>query len=257
MKSIYLCINPDKADASHIAEEIKSVASKSEVTVVDTPQDSDVVISIGGDGTFLHASHLAIEYDKVVAGINLGRYGFLPTFEPTHIDELIADIINERNIYERSLVDVKSGDTHTLVVNEVVVERRRVDRAIRLDLELTNTQTQSSSRSTFVCDGVIVATPIGSTAYSSSVGGPVLSQSARLMSIAFAALHHPKIAPFVVGEDSELRVRVQDESILSCDGKCIMDLEAQAEIFITISPKILRVCERKVGLIERLVAAVE
>ena len=253
ISSVYLCVNPEKDQGRDVVEVISDAARSEGMTITDVASDADAIISIGGDGTFLYASHLAVENSIPVAGINLGRFGFLPSYAPDDVQLVIEHLQMDAHFSSTPVISAISNGVTTTVVNEVVIERKRVDRAIRLDVAICQTgQSPGDVFTTFVCDGIIVATPMGSTAYASSVGGPVVTQGVNGKVLTFAALHHPKIAPIVCDDTQSIFIRPQDESILACDGKCIMELEIGTMVEVVTSTKTLYICEDHPSILQRL-----
>ena len=123
IESLYLCLNVEKEDAEKIARDISSNVSRYGMNVVDDASDADCVVSIGGDGTFLFATRLALEHDIPLAGINLGRFGFLPSFPPDNIDVLLAGLNTiEPNI--RCVLDIDASFGKFYAINEFVIERK-------------------------------------------------------------------------------------------------------------------------------------
>jgi NAD+ kinase len=255
ISSIYLCVNPEKDQGADVVDALSSDVTKAGLSLVDVPSEADAIISIGGDGTFLFASHQAVEYNVPVLGINLGRYGFLPSYGPDETAKAIAHLTDPNHPLSRTSLNlVKSQGVDTRVINEAVIERRRVDRAIRLEVALARDGDPfPETFTTFVCDGAIISTPLGSTAYASSVGGPVVAQGLKGMVLTFAALHHPRIPPLVCENSSRIVVIPQEDSILTCDGKCIMELDAGTIVEVTGSDRELTICEDQPSILERVV----
>ena len=135
---------------------------------------SDVVISIGGDGTLIHTAKTALFYDKPVLGINTGRLGFLTKIEQNELDQLCRLFNGEYSIEKRMMLEVNynCGDEKERLfyaLNDVVISRGNPSRMIELSVKCDK-QSVCSYRS----DGVVFATPTGSTAYALSAGGPVV-----------------------------------------------------------------------------------
>ena len=139
------------------------------------PKDGELLLVLGGDGTMLHAAETAVEHDIPLLGINIGRLGYLASLEPTELDSLRALSEDTYTVQERMLLDVllkkQNGEEIFLgrALNDVVIDGR----GHLADLRLYEKQSYLDYRA----DGLIVATPTGSTAYSLSAGGPVLEES--------------------------------------------------------------------------------
>ena len=138
----------------------------------DVIENVDIVFVVGGDGTILRAAKNIIEYDKPILGINAGRLGFLSDIEEEDI-ESIDKLFNEGcKIEKRNVFDVKSGDKTVYAVNDVYVTKTEPGKISELFVECDGKEVCR-----YRADGIVVATPIGSTAYSMSAGGPVLDTS--------------------------------------------------------------------------------
>jgi NAD+ kinase len=160
----------DSAGLGHLAVELEKFA-----------EGLDVVVSLGGDGTMLRAVDLAYEAGIPVLGVNAGQLGYLTEVEPndfdTALDRLLAGNyeVAERMVLE---VDVESASTargRWFALNEAVLEKVHTGRLVRLDVEVNG-----APFTTYAADGVIIATPTGSTAYSFSARGPIVSPRHRL-----------------------------------------------------------------------------
>ena len=141
-------------------------------------EQTDVILSIGGDGTILHVANLTLSYHKPILGINLGRCGFLATCEVDEMETKLAAVArgqysldNRMLLYVRVLGD-PNWEGHAL--NDVVVTKGRLQQAIDFSVYCDNILVEH-----FRGDGVIVATPTGSTAYSLAAGGPILDSQTK------------------------------------------------------------------------------
>ena len=136
------------------------------------------MVSVGGDGTFLRAAHLASRGDVPVLGVKVGRMGFLTEVEPDEAPAVLARMLEGTARIEERLAVLAEPEGATFepqwALNEVIVEKSARHRLIRLAVFV-----DESYVTTFSADGVIVATPTGSTAYSFSAGGPIVSPSSR------------------------------------------------------------------------------
>ncbi len=147
-----------------------------DILILDTIDDCDIVVAIGGDGTIFHSAFDALKYDKPVLGINGGRLGFLSQMEINDLTPL-EDIANgnyrvERRLVLEALIETDKTSYKRLAINDIVFSRESRGRIIDLDV---------SCNGEFVgryrADGLIFATPTGSTAYSLSAGGPIVDPS--------------------------------------------------------------------------------
>lgn len=292
IESLYLCLNVEKEDADLIAHDIANNVSKYGMNVVDDASDADCVVSIGGDGTFLFGSRLALEHEIPLAGINLGRFGFLPSFPPDNIDVLLT-ALNTVEPNKRCVLDIDASFGKFHAINEFVIERKSVQRAARITMissppifgtlqrEINETGTEERQKflrqqmddvvsefsvyaddennatkgSTFVCDGVIVSTPLGSTAYSSSAGGPAISPYSNVMSVTLVALHHPRIPPVVLTNNENLYLEAEEECVMVCDGRYVGDIPGGEPVRICIGSRTIQVFEKPASVVSRLAHA--
>jgi len=190
--------------------------------------ESDVVIVIGGDGTLLHAARELVDYEIPLIGVNRGRLGFLVDVPPTGELEALKNILaGEYQAEERFLLDVKvlrDGEVQatSLAFNDVVVRVKDVLQIMDYDI-LINDVLVTHQRA----DGLVIATPSGSTAYSLSNGGPIVGPSIDAMVLQPICPHTLTSRPLMVDANSSIRVHLWDDEIHSaqviCDGQVYMD----------------------------------
>jgi len=205
---------------------------------------SDVVIVLGGDGTFLGVSRILSGTDIPIVGINMGNLGFLTEVTREEALELV-DII-AKGTYEvetREMISVKVIRENKQycnydVLNDVVISRGKVSRVVDLSLEINDKQI-----STFKADGLILATPTGSTAYSLSAGGPIVFPALPLMIITPISPHTLTNRPLVVSNKRIVRVRSLTDTTqlhLTLDGQISFDLMAGDVVEVTKSKKSIK-----------------
>jgi NAD+ kinase len=185
---------------------------------------TDVLVVLGGDGTFLRAAHAVIEHDVPLLGINVGKVGFLSKVEANDIEAVLARLVDGRyEIEPRMALEgrILRGGTQPsgerlLALNDVVVARGSLARVVRLDTSIDGTHLAS-----FIADGLVVASPTGSTGYSFSAGGPILGPTARNLVVTPIAGYLTTIRSVVVGPTAIVRCRVVDahEALVSVDGR--------------------------------------
>jgi NAD+ kinase len=185
---------------------------------------TDILLVLGGDGTFLRAAHAVIEDDVPLLGINVGKVGFLSKVEATELERVMAHLVEGRYAIEPRMAlegRILRGGTHPdaeplLALNDVVIARGSLARVVRLD-----TSIDSSHLASFVADGLVVASPTGSTGYSFSAGGPILGPTARNLVVTPIAGYLTTIRSVVVGPEAVVRCRVVDahEALVSVDGR--------------------------------------
>jgi NAD+ kinase len=202
---------------------------------------SDVVIVLGGDGTFLGVSRILSGTDIPVVGINMGNLGFLTEVTRKEALQLVDIIANgSYEVENREMLSVKVIRKNKQfcsydVLNDVVISRGIVSRVVDLSLEINDKQI-----STFKADGLILATPTGSTAYSLSAGGPIVFPALPLMIITPICPHTLTNRPLVVSNERVVRVRSLTDTTqvhLTLDGQISFDLMAGDVVEVTKSKK--------------------
>jgi NAD+ kinase len=185
---------------------------------------TDVLVVLGGDGTFLRAARAVIEVDVPLLGINLGKIGFLSKAEATELEGVLGRLVaGEFTIDERMALQARilpagreaTGPPHH-ALNDVVVARGALARVCRLDVEIG-----PSHLATFIADGLVVASPTGSTGYSFSAGGPIVAPETRNLIVTPIAGYLSTIRSIVVEPTRVVRCRVQEayEALVSIDGR--------------------------------------
>lgn len=190
----------------------------------------ELVLSLGGDGTLLRAADRARPLDAPVLGINLGRVGFLSEADPEQLDGVLEAIVaRSYSVRDRMTVDVRVEHagvelTRGWALNEVSVEKATRERILDVVVEV-----DGHGISAFGCDGVLIATPTGSTAYAFSAGGPILWPQVDALLVvpsnAFALFSRP----MVVAPGVEISVHIDPlghEAAMACDGRRISELPA-------------------------------
>ncbi|MGA7754360.1 MAG: NAD(+)/NADH kinase [Candidatus Sulfotelmatobacter sp.] len=188
----------------------------------------DLVVVLGGDGTLLSAARVTAAIDVPLLGVNLGSLGFLTEVPPQSLYAMLDAIAEGRAPVEhRSLMqcDLLRGDTvrgSYLVFNDAVVNKTTLARLNTYDLYIDKVYVSS-----YRADGMIVATPTGSTAYSLSAGGPVLMPTVKALIVTPVAPHSLTHRPLVVPDSSEIEILLRSEeevAYLSLDGQPGLDL---------------------------------
>jgi len=185
---------------------------------------TDVLVVLGGDGTFLRAARAVAEVDVPILGVNLGKVGFLSKVEAHELETVLAQVANgEYRIDERMTIEAKilrAGDTEPterfVALNDVVVARGALARVCRLDVAVG-----PSHVATFIADGLVVSTPTGSTGYAFSAGGPIVDPSSRNLIVTPIAAYLAAIRSIVINPRQTVRCRVVDayEALVSVDGR--------------------------------------
>ncbi len=183
---------------------------------------ADVLLSFGGDGTLLHTARAAGASGPPILGINIGRLGFLADIEVGQMREAIAAIeggayrIEERSVIEAAMPG-RTLATPRWALNEVVIERSGAAGLLTIRVEVDGTFLND-----YWGDGLIISTPTGSTAYSLSVGGPIVSPDARVLVLSPLAPHTLTARPIVLPDASRLRLQVHSNGqpyVVAADGE--------------------------------------
>lgn len=204
----------------------------------ELPEQADLMLSIGGDGTFLEAATYANSRGIPMAGINAGRLGFLADIAQEDISRALDSILNGfYTLEERTLLELHSDQElfqgFNYALNEITVHKRDDSSMIKLDAFLDD-----QFLNTYWADGLIVATPTGSTAYSLSVGGPLILPGCQDFILAPIAPHNLTVRPLVFPDHMELKLRMEERTgrvLVSLDSRSVV-VEADLEIRITKAP---------------------
>ncbi|MDQ3067302.1 MAG: NAD(+)/NADH kinase [Actinomycetota bacterium] len=184
---------------------LATVAREAGVQLVDDdsgPADVDVAVVLGGDGTMLRALARFLGTGVPVIGVNFGRVGFLASIERTDLERDLARVFaGEYRVEELPTLDVEVGQERRVAVNDLVVTSAVVGRMIQLEWAV-----KGEGLGRLACDGVVCATPPGSTGYNFSNGGPVLVWGLDAMAVTFVAPHSLNARPLVVPRGAELIV---------------------------------------------------
>jgi len=210
-------------------------------TVVD-PDDNpaagvELVFVLGGDGTLLRAAELARPAGVPVLGVNLGRVGFLAEADSDALADTVQRVVDgDYQVEERMTIDVTvtHGGTElakTWALNEASVEKSTRERVLDALIEVDGRPV-----SAFGCDGVLCATPTGSTAYAFSAGGPIIWPDVQALLVVPSNAHAMFARPLVVSRDSVITVGIDPDgssAVLTCDGTRSRDLPPGARVRVT------------------------
>lgn len=214
--------------------------------------DLELVVVLGGDGTILKAAELVRESQTPLLGINLGHVGFLAESEKNQIGSTIARVVDKDYLVKERLtleVSVKLDGKEvyrTWALNEATVEKSARQRMLEVVVEV-----DSRPLSSFGCDGIVISTPTGSTAYAFSAGGPVVWPSVDALLMVPLSAHALFARPLVISPNSMVAVEVLQRSagagVLWCDGRRSTELPAGARVEVTKSPKPVRLARLRQG----------
>lgn len=212
------------------------------------PEDLDLVVSIGGDGTLLRAALLGARADAPVLGVKVGRMGFLTEVEPPGAPDILDAWLDGSEVQEEermALIAEAEGapwPEPQWALNEIIVEKTARHRVIRLAAAVNDEYVM-----TFSADGVIVATPTGSTAYSFSARGPIVSPRLDCLVLVPVSAHMVFDRPIVLGPEEQVTLEVKDEEpgILSADGRPGLEIPVGSRVRVRRADRPARLLRRK------------
>ncbi len=269
MRAIALVVNPDRRAAVELARRaakwcadhgvaVQVAASEqapvppgaAQVDAAALATGVELIVSIGGDGTMLHTVDLVYPTAVPIVGINAGQLGYLNAFEGSELETALDGIgRGDFEVQERSMVECAVESPHTEAcwfgLNEVVLERADSGRLVRLEVAINGVPF-----TTYAADGVIVSTPTGSTAYSFSVRGPIVSPTGRLLVLTPVSPHMLFDRSLVLAADETIELSVVDRCSVTVfvDGRRCVELGAGARVRCRVAAEpITIVAPREMG----------
>jgi len=228
----------DKEDLEHF---VTLGAAQPEGSTAYSGEDLDLVMVLGGDGSILRAAEIVNGNPAPILGINLGHVGFMTEAERSEIPAVLDAVAGGNfSTSERTTLEVKVWQEGKEVfsswaINEVAVEKSARERMLEVVLEI-----DARPVSSFGCDGVLVSTPTGSTAYAFSAGGPVVWPNVEAFVVVPLSAHALFARPLVIDPESTVAVEVLRRSpgsgVLWCDGRRTFDLGPGARIEVAKRP---------------------
>ena len=258
MSRFGFAFNPTNPQARAALERAQAWCAANQVEAWDAEADdrdriaaecvgSDLICVLGGDGTFLRAARGIGDSAAPTLGVNLGRVGFLAKVETDDLEQALAKVakgdfmIEDRFRIDATLLRADGERVRHACLNEVVVARGTRVRMIQVEVEVSG-----SHLATWVSDGVVVATPTGSTAYSFSAGGSVLDPRLRNMIITSVAGYLSPLRSVVAGEDQVVRLSLRQAvsgATISIDGQWDLPMAVGEMVEVRALPEPLRMVE--------------
>ncbi|SFA78418.1 NAD+ kinase [Flavobacterium swingsii] len=206
----------------------------------DLDKSFDLLISVGGDGTFLRAATLVRNSGIPILGINAGRLGFLATVQQENIETFLQLVLEKKyTISKRTLLSLKGSSKIeeikdlNFAMNEVTVSRKDTTSMITIETYLNGEYLNS-----YWADGLIISTPTGSTGYSMSCGGPILTPEANCLVITPIAPHNLNARPLVIPDNTEIKLKIsgrEENYLVSLDSR-IASVKNEAILTIKKTP---------------------
>ena len=248
-----------------IAEEVADLDLPRGVTPVSDPaaaEGVEIVFALGGDGTFLRAAELARPAKAPLLGINLGKVGFLAEAESGDADRAVRDVVDRAyTVDERLTIDVRAELHGELIAESWALNEASVEKGQRSQMLEVLVDVDGRPLSRYGCDGVVCATPTGSTAYAFSAGGPVVWPEVEALLLVPISAHALFSKPLVTAPTSTFVITVDPYTsfaVLCCDGRRVFDLPPGARVSVrrgSLPVRVVRLHPRP--FTDRLVAKFE
>ncbi len=196
--------------------------------------DTDLIISVGGDGTLLRVARLVAPSGIPILGVNAGRLGFLTEVDASGASDILPRALDgEGRIEERTMLAVDHDGATSYALNDAIISRGGPARTVQVGVTVNGVELLA-----FRGDGVIVATATGSTAYNLAAGGPVLPPTTAELVINPVSAHPASESPVLADPDAEIVIRIRTDhgAILSLDGQDDFDVSDDAVITVRRSP---------------------
>ena len=222
---------------AQIFSNIKGMENTTYAEIEDAFKNADMAVVLGGDGTLIRASKYAIKYNVPILGYNIGNLGFLVELEKGEKDELSKIFTDEYEIENRIMLHVsvsRNGEEifKSTALNDVAVSRGVISKMTHLKLSVDNKYV-----SDYYADGIVIATPTGSTAYSLSAGGPVVAPNLDVMIITPICAHTVTSRPMVISDKSTVDISVDiyhsEDVVVMCDGERGIELKSGDVVAVT------------------------
>lgn len=207
---------------------------------------SDMVVSIGGDGTMLNTAFLVRKSGTPILGVNFGKLGFLAEFDVDSFRSFLAEVKSSNYVVEDRIALLGSGsgiEESLYAINDLVIDKGSWSKMIEITIYVDNEYV-----TTFAADGIIVATPTGSTGYSLSTGGPIVNPKADVITLSPISPHTLTMRPLVISSTQKIMIKVNsqyDTIQVSSDGQRVNFIKPPAVINIEKSDKPVKLVHSK------------
>jgi len=223
-----------RVDVNDAVDRVRAVAERAGVQLVEEPREAELVVALGGDGTMLRTLAELLGSGVPVIGVNFGRVGFLASISPGDLERGLERVFEGEYVaVELPTLEVRLDGERHVAVNDVVVTSSTLGRMVELGWAVGG-----EDLGTVPCDGMICATPTGSTAYNLSNGGPVLVRGLDALAVTFIAPHSLHARPLVVPRGLAVTVRnvtLDVACTVLVDGHHVAGIEPGGEVSISLS----------------------
>lgn len=255
MTSIGVIINPEKPNAIEIGKELLSWLGRKDVSAYylhehgrelglsenglseeELVEASDFLVSLGGDGTLLHTARIAGASETPILGVNLGDFGFLVAVEPKNIYESLERVLSGDFLFDRRMMlkstlyrNSEAVDV-SYALNDIVINKGGFSRMVKLETYVAGEYVNN-----FPADGMIISSPTGSTGYSLSAGGPIVSPKVDVIILTPICPHTLYTRPLIISPEEQVRVILKTgtpEVVLTVDGQCGFALQKGDEVLV-------------------------
>ncbi|MCG8710568.1 NAD(+) kinase [Brenneria sp. 4F2] len=218
-------------------------------SLAEIGQKADLAVVVGGDGNMLGAARVLSRYDIQVIGVNRGNLGFLTDLDPDHAQQQLSDVLNGQYLSERRFMlearicRADRPSSSSTAINEVVLHPGKVAHMIEFEVYIDDSFA-FSQRS----DGLIISTPTGSTAYSLSAGGPILTPSLDAITLVPMFPHTLSARPLVINSSSTIRLKfshITSDLEISCDSQISLPVQEKEEVLVRRSEYALNLIHPK------------
>ena len=231
-----------KMERNVILTESCPLPAKNKLKEEEIAEAVDLIITVGGDGTILHAANLAQNYDTPLLGINRGQLGFLADIKPNEMQSDISQILEGKFTKEARMmlkVRIEKSDGKIYedrALNDIALQRSETGRMLNFTTSVSNQYINNHSG-----DGIIIATPTGSTAYSLSCGGPIIDPEINCYVLVPICPHTLSDRPIVMPDTKNIEIKLQqnnkNKAEITIDGRSICDFTESDKLLITKSNK--------------------
>ena len=231
-----------KMERNVILTESCPLPAKNKLKEEEIAEAVDLIITVGGDGTILHAANLAQNYDTPLLGINRGQLGFLADIKPNEMQSDISQILEGKFTKEARMmlkVRIEKSDGNIYedrALNDIALQRSETGRMLNFTTSVSNQYINNHSG-----DGIIIATPTGSTAYSLSCGGPIIDPEINCYVLVPICPHTLSDRPIVMPDTKSIEIKLQqnnkNKAEITIDGRSICDFTESDKLLITKSNK--------------------